>query len=93
MTKKSTLDKDLDKFIRLRTATAQVSRGFAYPGLSLLFLVLVALFVFFAMANASKKGIVLDLKSEAGKETAKKLLAGCDAVLPVPAGLFREKIG
>ena len=33
---------------------------------------------FFAMANASKKGIVLDLKSEAGKETAKKLLAWCD---------------
>jgi crotonobetainyl-CoA:carnitine CoA-transferase CaiB-like acyl-CoA transferase len=33
---------------------------------------------FFAMANASKKGIVLDLKSEAGKEVAKKLLAWCD---------------
>ncbi len=33
---------------------------------------------FFAMANASKKGIVLDLKSEAGKEVARKLLAWCD---------------
>ena len=33
---------------------------------------------FFAMANASKKGIVLDLKSQAGKEVAKKLLAWCD---------------
>lgn len=33
---------------------------------------------FFAMANSSKKGIVLDLKTEAGKEIAKKLLAWCD---------------
>ncbi|MEO8539835.1 MAG: CoA transferase [bacterium] len=33
---------------------------------------------FFAMANASKKGIALDLKTEAGKETARKLLAWCD---------------
>ncbi len=33
---------------------------------------------FFAMANSSKKGIVLDLKSEAGKDVARKLLAWCD---------------
>jgi len=33
---------------------------------------------FFAMANSSKKGIVLDLKSDAGKEVARKLLAWCD---------------
>ena len=33
---------------------------------------------FFAMANSSKKGIVLDLKSEAGKQVAKDLLAWCD---------------
>lgn len=33
---------------------------------------------FFAMANSSKKGIVLDLKSEAGREVAKKLLVWCD---------------
>jgi benzylsuccinate CoA-transferase BbsF subunit len=33
---------------------------------------------FFAMVNSSKKGIVLDLKSEAGKEIAKQLLAWCD---------------
>ena len=33
---------------------------------------------FFAMANSSKKGIVLDLKSEAGREVARKLLTWCD---------------
>lgn len=33
---------------------------------------------FFAMANSSKKGIVLDLKTEAGKTVAKELLAWCD---------------
>jgi len=33
---------------------------------------------FFAMANASKKGVVLDLKSAGGKEVAKELLAWCD---------------
>ena len=33
---------------------------------------------FFAMANSSKKGIVLDLKSEAGKDIARQLLQWCD---------------
>ncbi len=33
---------------------------------------------FFAMANSSKKGIALDLKSEGGKDIARKLLAWCD---------------
>ncbi|MBK7329549.1 MAG: CoA transferase [Dehalococcoidia bacterium] len=33
---------------------------------------------FFGMANSSKKGVVLDLKSAAGKKVAKQLLAWCD---------------
>ncbi len=33
---------------------------------------------FFAMANSSKKGIVLDLKQPAGRDVAKRLLAWCD---------------
>ncbi len=33
---------------------------------------------FFAMVNSSKKGIALDLKTEAGKQVAKELLAWCD---------------
>nr|WP_258571106.1 inorganic phosphate transporter [Flavimaribacter sediminis] len=38
--KKSTLDKDLDKFVHLEEATGFLSRGFVLPGLGFLFIVL-----------------------------------------------------
>ncbi|MFN8618068.1 MAG: CoA transferase [Dehalococcoidia bacterium] len=45
---------------------------------------------FFAMANSSKKGIILDLKSEAGKDVARKLLAWCDVAESFTPGTMAE---
>ncbi|TCD12360.1 inorganic phosphate transporter [Oricola cellulosilytica] len=42
--KKPTLDKDLDKIVRIEEAAGFVSRGFAGPGLALLFLAAAAIF-------------------------------------------------
>ena len=43
-TRKQTLDKDLDKFVRLEEAAGSVSRDFARPGFAILFIAAAALF-------------------------------------------------
>ena len=42
--RKQTLDKDLDKFVRLEEAAGSVSRDFARPGFAILFIAAAALF-------------------------------------------------
>ena len=47
----------------------------------------------FVMANRNKRGVVIDLKSELGREVAKRMLARCDVVIENFRAGVMERLG
>lgn len=57
--RKQTLDKDLDKFVYVEEATSVLSRNLVAPGLSLLFLAVVAIFASFYVGGEANSVIIV----------------------------------
>ncbi|WP_193177653.1 inorganic phosphate transporter [Oricola nitratireducens] len=57
--RKETLDKDLDKFVRMEEAASHVSRGLAGPGFGLLFIAAAALFAAIYVAGGQNSALII----------------------------------
>jgi PiT family inorganic phosphate transporter len=56
---KETLDKDLDKIVRLEEAAGHVSRGFARPGFGVLFIAAAAIFAALYVAGEHNSVLIV----------------------------------